>query len=73
MLVPIAAVYVWRNRGGRQALVCLAIFGGLLLACFLPFVIIAPHGIWGAIHGQASRPPQIESLGAACVFSLRIS
>ncbi|MGZ4193961.1 MAG: hypothetical protein ACXVRW_16040 [Solirubrobacteraceae bacterium] len=65
VLVPIAAVYVWRNHGRRQALVCLTIFGGLLLACFLPFVIIAPHGIWGAIHGQASRPPQIESLGAA--------
>jgi uncharacterized membrane protein len=65
VIVPIAAVYVWRNHGGRKALICLAIFAGLLLACFLPFVIIAPHGIWGAIHGQASRPPQIESLGAA--------
>jgi uncharacterized membrane protein len=65
VIVPIAAVYVWRNHGGRKALICLAIFVGVLLVCFLPFTIIAPHGIWAAIHGQASRPPQIESLGAA--------
>ena len=65
LVVPIAVLYVWRNHGGRRALACLAIFGAVLLACFLPFLVIAPHGIWSAITNQASRPPQIESLGAA--------
>jgi uncharacterized membrane protein len=58
-------VYVWRNHGRRRALECVGIFAAFLLVCFLPFLIIAPHGIWYAIHGQASRPPQIESVGAA--------
>lgn len=67
VIVPIAAVYVWRSGGARKAMWCLAIFAGALLACVLPFFIIAPHGFWHAINGQASRPPQIESL-AASVF-----
>jgi hypothetical protein len=65
VIVPIAAVYVWRTVGARRAIVCGAVFAAVLLVCFLPFVILAPHGIWEAIHGQASRPPQIESLAAA--------
>jgi hypothetical protein len=65
VILPIAAVYVWRNRGARQAIACLAIYTTVVLACFLPFLIVAPHGIWWAIHGQETRPPQIESLGAA--------
>jgi uncharacterized membrane protein len=65
VIVPIAAVYVWRNRGARKAIGCVAIFAVIVLVCFLPFLVVAPHGVWWAIHGQASRPPQIESLGAA--------
>jgi uncharacterized membrane protein len=65
VIVPIAAAYVWRNHGGRKAIACLAIFAAVMLVCFLPFAIIAPHGIWWAIHGQETRPPQIESLAAA--------
>ena len=65
VILPIAAVYVWRNHGARQAIACLAIFVAVVLAFFLPFLVIAPHGIWWAIHGQETRPPQIESLGAA--------
>jgi uncharacterized membrane protein len=67
VIVPVAAIYIWRNHGRRKAIECLAIFAGVVLACVLPFLIIAPHGFWMAIHGQASRPPQIESL-AASVF-----
>jgi hypothetical protein len=65
VILPIAAVYVWRNHGGRRLLGCLAVYAAVVLACFLPFVIISPHGIWWAIHGQETRPPQLESLGAA--------
>jgi uncharacterized membrane protein len=65
VILPIALVYVWRREGRRAALICFALFVVVLLACFLPFVVIAPHGIWWAIHGQESRPLQIESVGAA--------
>jgi uncharacterized membrane protein len=65
VIVPIAAVYVWRRHGRRAALIGLAVFAGVVLACFLPFLVIAPHGVWWAIHGQENRPLQIESVGAA--------
>jgi uncharacterized membrane protein len=65
VLVPIAAVYVWRRQGRRAALICLAAFAVVLLACFLPFLVIAPHGVWWAVHGQENRPLQLESVGAA--------
>jgi hypothetical protein len=32
---------------------------------FLPFVALSPGGLWHSVSGQASRPLQIESLGAA--------
>jgi len=65
VVVPIATVYVWRRHGRRAALICLAIFAVVVLAGFLPFLVIAPHGVWWAIHGQENRPLQIESVGAA--------
>jgi hypothetical protein len=65
VLVPLTLVYVWRRKGRREALVC----GGSLLAVvavvFLPFLVLAPHGVWDSFWNQASRPLQIESLGAA--------
>jgi len=63
--VPIATVYLWRRYGRREALICLAAFAAVLLVCFVPFLVIAPHGIWWAIHGQENRPLQLESVGAA--------
>jgi len=65
VIVPIAVVYVWRREGRRAALGCLAVFAVVLVAFFLPFLLIAPHGVWWAIHGQENRPLQLESVGAA--------
>jgi uncharacterized membrane protein len=68
VLVPLALVYVWRRRGRREALIC----GGLLLAvvaiAFVPFLVVAPHGVWDSLWNQASRPLQIESLGAGLLL-----
>jgi Glycosyltransferase family 87 len=69
VIVPFAVVYVCRRSGRRQAIGCFAIFASVLLACFLPFVILAPHGIWLSIHGQISRPLEIESLGASILLA----
>ena len=36
-----------------------------MVAVFLPFAILAPHGLWLSVWDQASRPIQIESLAAS--------
>ncbi|HKI93564.1 MAG TPA: glycosyltransferase 87 family protein, partial [Gaiellaceae bacterium] len=65
VVLPLALVYVWRRNGRRAALVWAGIAAGTVLAWFLPFLVVAPHGIWASLAGQASRPLQIETLGAA--------
>ena len=61
VLVPLALVWSVR-RGTRLGAAC----GLAVAACaFVPFAVLAPHGLWSSLSGQASRPLQIESLGAA--------
>jgi len=66
VLVPLALV--WSLRRGRR----LEPLAGLVVAVavFLPFVVLAPSGVWHSVSGQASRPLQIESLGAALLAVL---
>jgi uncharacterized membrane protein len=61
VLVPIALA--WSVRRGRSR----APFAGLavVVVAFVPFALLAPHGLWESLRGQASRPLQIESLGAS--------
>jgi hypothetical protein len=70
VLVPLAALWVWRRRGRRGLLHCGAIFVGVLLAVFLPFFVLSPDGLAGSIDRQLSRPLQIESLGASVLVAL---
>jgi 8-oxo-dGTP pyrophosphatase MutT (NUDIX family) len=65
VLLPLAVAHVWRTRGRRAALVCLGVFGGTVAAVVLPFLALSPGGVWDSFARQASRPLQIESLGAA--------
>jgi len=65
VLVPVALGYVWRRRGRREALVCLAILAAVVALVFLPFVVLAPDGVAHSIGRQLARPLQIESLGSA--------
>jgi Glycosyltransferase family 87 len=65
VIVPPALLYVWRRYGRREAVVCGAIFAGVLALCFLPFVGLSPGGVWDSLHRQADRPLQIESLGSS--------
>ncbi|MDP9285575.1 MAG: hypothetical protein M3P41_11590 [Actinomycetota bacterium] len=39
-------------------------------AALVPFALVAPHGLWSSLSGQASRPLQIESLAAAIFTSV---
>ncbi len=65
VLIPLAASYVWRRRGRREAIVCLGVAAGVVALAFLPFLLVAPDGVAHSIGRQLSRPLQLESLGAA--------
>ena len=61
VLVPLAVVWSLRRGRLRASLVGLAVAA----LAFVPFAVVAPHGLWSSLKGQASRPLQIESLGAS--------
>ena len=63
VIVPLAIV--WSVRRGRAS--ALLVGGVVFAAIFLPFFVLSPGGLWSSIHGQASRPLQIESLAAAAL------
>jgi hypothetical protein len=67
LLVPPALAYVWRRHGRREALLCLAAAAAIAAAVVVPFLALAPHGVWDSVVRQASRPLQIESLGSAAL------
>ena len=69
VLIPPAFAYVWRTRGRREALVCLAFAAVAVAAFVVPFLAVAPHGVWSSIQRQSSRPLQIESLGSAVLLA----
>ncbi|TML29306.1 MAG: DUF2029 domain-containing protein [Actinobacteria bacterium] len=65
VLLPLAVAYTWKTRGRREALACLALAIGVFALVFLPFVALAPGGVWHSVSVQLGRPLQVESLGAA--------
>jgi hypothetical protein len=69
VVVPPALAYVWRTRGPRQALLCLGIAACAVAAFVVPFLVLAPDGVWDSVRGQASRPLQIESLGSGILLA----
>jgi uncharacterized membrane protein len=69
VLLPLTVAYVWRTRGRREALMSLAVTLAVVAVVALPFAVLAPHGLWTSFERQASRPLQIESLGAALLVA----
>jgi hypothetical protein len=68
VLLPLAAAFAWRRRGRREALLCMALAVGVAAVVFLPFVVLAPGGVWHSIGVQLKRPLQVESLGASLLL-----
>jgi uncharacterized membrane protein len=67
-LLPLALVWAWKRRGRREAVVCVTVFAAVALICFVPFLVLAPHGLWEAITRQTDRPLQIETLSAGVLL-----
>jgi uncharacterized membrane protein len=70
VLLPLVLVWTWRRRGRREALLSAALFAGVLVLCFGPFLVLGPSGLVDSIRGQLSRPLQIESLGSALLLAV---
>jgi Glycosyltransferase family 87 len=69
VVFPLAVAYVWRRAGRRAGLLAAATGAAVVVACFVPFLVLAPHGVWSSLSGQARRPLQIESIGAAALLA----
>ena len=69
MLLPPALAYVWRTRGRREALLCLGVAAAVVAVVILPFLALAPHGVWTSVERQATRPLQIESLASGVLLA----
>jgi hypothetical protein len=70
VLVPIGCIWLWKRASRRELAACLGVFVAVLAACFVPFAIVAPHGVLHSLSVQLQRPLQIESLGAATLVTL---
>jgi hypothetical protein len=70
VLVGPALVYVWRRAGRREAVAAASVLAATIATIFLPFLVLAPHGVVASLTGQASRPLQIESLGSAVLIAI---
>jgi hypothetical protein len=69
LLLPPMLIYVWRRLGRREAASGGLCFFAVAFACYAPFLVLSPHGVWASLAGQASRPLQIESLGASVLLA----
>jgi len=70
VLLPVALAQAWRRGGRREALLCGGLFAAVVLAVYLPFLLVAPDGVAASVGRQLSRPLQIESLGAAMLLAV---
>ncbi|HUY72604.1 MAG TPA: hypothetical protein VMV08_10200 [Gaiellaceae bacterium] len=65
VLIPLAAIWTLRRRGRAELARGAALLAALVAAVFVPFLVLAPHGLWLSVWGQLSRPLQIETLPGA--------
>ena len=61
VLVPLALGWSAVHGRARAALIGVVTFA----IAVVPFALLAPHGLFESVRGQADRPLQIESLGAS--------
>lgn len=62
-LVPLLVARAWR-RNRTEGLLALGISVGGSFICFLPFLVLAPHGTIHMLARQVRRPLQIETVAA---------
>jgi uncharacterized membrane protein len=65
VLIPPAAIFVWRVRGRVFALRGLTAFAAVAVLFLAPFLVLAPHGLAESFRAQAARSLQVESLAGS--------
>lgn len=65
VLVPPAAIFVWRTHGRELAVRALGAFAAVAALFVVPFLVLAPHGLAESFRAQAARSLQVESLGGS--------
>ncbi len=65
VLIPPAAIFVWRTRGPALAVRALAAAAAVAALFVVPFLVLAPHGLAESFRAQAARSLQVESLGGS--------
>jgi hypothetical protein len=69
VLAPLALAYAWRRWGRHAAFIGSLSFGVAAALCFVPFLVVAPGGVWHSLTDQLRRPLQVESLGASALMA----
>lgn len=70
VLLPFVVARAWRQEGRRAAVTSGALALAVPLALYLPFLVASPSGVVHSVAHQASRPLQIESLGAGLLLAV---
>ncbi len=69
LLLPLFLAHVWRTSGRAAARGAAAAFLAVGAAISLPFVLLAPGGMWFSLESQATRGLHADSLGASLLFA----
>jgi uncharacterized membrane protein len=67
VLVPLALLWTQRRAGARELTRAAAIGAAVLAVALVPFLALAPGGLWSSVSDQLTRPLQIESLAASAL------
>jgi hypothetical protein len=70
-LVPLAIAWTARRAGMPELRRAAAWGAGVAAAALVPFLVVAPHGVWESFRSQVVRPLQIESLGGAVLMTAK--
>jgi uncharacterized membrane protein len=65
VLLPPAAIFVWRTRGHASVVRGLAAFTAVAALFLVPFLALSPHGLAESFRAQAARSLQVESLAGS--------
>lgn len=69
VVLPVAALYVFRSRGRAALEGAVTTFAIVFLIVVLPFAALAPGGLWYSVYTQSIRHLQLESLGSSILLA----
>ena len=70
VIVPVAALHVYRTRGARALGADLLAFAIVSLVLWGPFALVAPGGLGYSVKTQTIRSLQLESLASSALLAL---